>query len=141
MPSNFVPSFANRLNKLTPLEVKIGRKDDMVLAGKIIIAPGSRNMIIKKDELGRVVVDYTHTQYEEFKGQASLSTWVYRIMVNEALQKVRKAKRRKEELNHGGTDTPKGDFGGYALRSRVGVRLDRRSLWQTRTTIADASLR
>jgi two-component system chemotaxis response regulator CheB len=66
MPANFVPSFAKRLNALTPLEVKIGRRDDVLVPGRIIVAPGSRNMIVKRNELDRVVVDFTSTQYKEF---------------------------------------------------------------------------
>lgn len=66
MPANFVHSFAKRLDGLTPLEVKVGIKDELLTAGKIIIAPGSRNMIIKTNDLGHVVVDFTRTQYKEF---------------------------------------------------------------------------
>jgi two-component system chemotaxis response regulator CheB len=66
MPANFVPSFAKRLNALTPLEVKIGRRDDVLVPGRIIVAPGSRNMIVRRNELDKVVVDFTPTQYKEF---------------------------------------------------------------------------
>lgn len=66
MPANFVTSFADRLDALTPLDVKVGRKDEPVTAGKIIIAHGSNNMIIKRNELGRVVIDYTDDKYKEF---------------------------------------------------------------------------
>lgn len=67
MPSNFVPSFVNRLNTLTPLEVVIGRKDTVVEPGKIIIAPGSRNMILKRSKGSRkVVCDFTRKTYKEF---------------------------------------------------------------------------
>jgi two-component system, chemotaxis family, protein-glutamate methylesterase/glutaminase len=65
MPSNFVPSFANRLNLLTPLEVAIARKDDVLEKGKILIAPGSRNIIVRKSN-DKVVIDYTHERYKHF---------------------------------------------------------------------------
>jgi two-component system, chemotaxis family, protein-glutamate methylesterase/glutaminase len=65
MPSNFVPSFANRLDALTPLSVTMARKDDVVEAGKILIAPGSRNVIVKREN-SRVVIDYTQQRYRDF---------------------------------------------------------------------------
>lgn len=66
MPANFVHSFANRLDGLTPLKVKVGMKDDVLCAGEIIVAPGSRNMIVKRDGSGRVVIGFTTKQYAEF---------------------------------------------------------------------------
>jgi two-component system chemotaxis response regulator CheB len=66
MPANFVPSFANRLNTLTPLEVSIGRKDDVLLPGKVIIASGSRNSIVRRNERGEVVIDYVYKRFTEF---------------------------------------------------------------------------
>lgn len=65
MPSNFVPSFATRLDALTPLEVAMARKDDVVEKGKILIAPGSRNIIVKREN-NKVVIDYTIQRYKDF---------------------------------------------------------------------------
>lgn len=65
MPSNFVPSFANRLDALTPLEVTMARKDDVVKPGKILIAPGSRNIIVRQED-DQVVIDYTNQRYRDF---------------------------------------------------------------------------
>lgn len=65
MPSNFVPSFASRLDALTPLSVSMARKDDVVEKGKVLIAPGSRNIIVRKEQ-DKVVIDYTHKRYKEF---------------------------------------------------------------------------
>ena len=65
MPSNFVPSFADRLNNLTPLSVTMARKDDVLEKGKILIAPGSRNIIVRREN-NNVVIDYTHKRYKEF---------------------------------------------------------------------------
>lgn len=66
MPANFIPSFANRLNTLTPLDVVVGKKDDVLEPGKIILASGSRNTIVRKNEKGQVVVDFTHKKFKEF---------------------------------------------------------------------------
>lgn len=65
MPSNFVPSFAGRLDTLTPLSVSMARKDDIVEKGKILIAPGSRNIIVK-EENGKVLIDYTPQRFKDF---------------------------------------------------------------------------
>jgi two-component system chemotaxis response regulator CheB len=65
MPSNFVPSFANRLDSLTPLRVSMARKDDVVEKGNILISPGSRNIIVKREN-NKVVIDYTNQRYKDF---------------------------------------------------------------------------
>ncbi|MDP2387405.1 MAG: chemotaxis-specific protein-glutamate methyltransferase CheB [Bacteroidota bacterium] len=66
MPENFVPSFANRLDQLTPLSVAMAKKDDELQAGKILIAPGSRNMIVRQNANGKVVCDFTSKRYKEY---------------------------------------------------------------------------
>ena len=66
MPENFVPSFVQRLNKVSPLEVVMGKKDMKILAGSIIIAPGSRNMIARKNEIGEAVIGFTSERFKEF---------------------------------------------------------------------------
>lgn len=65
MPENFVPSFVKRLNDLLPLEVVIGEKDMFVEAGKIYVAPGNHNLIVRKAG-SRVMLDYTEEQFREF---------------------------------------------------------------------------
>lgn len=65
MPSNFVPSFASRLDALTPLSVTMARKDDVVEKGKVFIAPGSRNIIVKREN-DKVIIDYTAQRYKDF---------------------------------------------------------------------------
>jgi two-component system chemotaxis response regulator CheB len=47
MPANFIEPFANRLNKLTDLNVVIGKNTMTPMPGMIIIAPGNTNMILK----------------------------------------------------------------------------------------------
>jgi len=65
MPANFVPSFANRLNGLTPLQVSMARKDDVVEKGKILIAPGSRNIIVKREN-NKIVIDFSPLRFKDF---------------------------------------------------------------------------
>lgn len=65
MPSNFVPSFASRLDALTPLKVSMARKDDQLEKGVVLIAPGSRNIIVKREN-DKVVIDYTNQRYKDF---------------------------------------------------------------------------
>lgn len=66
MPVNFVPSFASRLNDLSPLDISMARRGDILKPGKILIAPGSRNMIIIKNALGQMQVDFTSKTFKEF---------------------------------------------------------------------------
>lgn len=66
MPSNFVPSFANRLDQITPLNVVMAKKDDVIVPGTIFIAPGSRNMVVRRDVCGKVIVDFTSQRFKEF---------------------------------------------------------------------------
>lgn len=65
MPSNFVPSFASRLDTISPLNVTMARKDDIVEKGKILIAPGSRNIVVRREN-GKVIIDYTNKRYKDF---------------------------------------------------------------------------
>ncbi len=66
MPPNFIPSFADRLNNLTPLSVTMAKKDDVLLPGKVLIAPGSRNMVVRREPDGAVVIDFTAKRYKEY---------------------------------------------------------------------------
>lgn len=66
MPSHFVPSFVARLNNLTPLEVIMGRKDDVISAGKIVVAPGNRNMVIGRNSINELIVDFTVEKFKEY---------------------------------------------------------------------------
>lgn len=65
MPPNFVPSFADRIDKLTPLKVSMAQKDDVVEKGKILIVPGSRNTIVRREE-GKVVIDFVSKTFKEY---------------------------------------------------------------------------
>lgn len=66
MPPNFVPSFASRLNDLSPLTIRLARKGDVLKPGNIYMAPGSRNMTVIKNEKGEVEIDFTSKTFKEF---------------------------------------------------------------------------
>lgn len=66
MPSNFVPSFASRLNDLSPLDISMARKGDILKPGSILIAPGSRNMIVGRNANGEVQIDFISKTFSEF---------------------------------------------------------------------------
>ena len=71
MPENFIPSFAARLDQLTPLSVMVGKKDEVLEAGKVLIAPGAQNMIVKKDKNGKVVCDFTNDRFKDFNNPSA----------------------------------------------------------------------
>jgi two-component system chemotaxis response regulator CheB len=52
LPAHFITSFAKRLQRLTPLPVKIGVAGMTLEAGQIIIAPGGQNMVLKSVQRG-----------------------------------------------------------------------------------------
>lgn len=66
MPAGFVPSFAQRLNQHCALEVTMAKKGDLVLPGHVLVSPGSRNMILRRNETGGVEVDFTSRTYKEY---------------------------------------------------------------------------
>jgi two-component system chemotaxis response regulator CheB len=55
MPSGFTRSFAERLNKLSPLMVSEAAAGDRVKAGTVLIAPGGHHLIVRKARGGPVV--------------------------------------------------------------------------------------
>jgi two-component system chemotaxis response regulator CheB len=48
MPEKFTAMFAERLNGLCKLEVREAKNGDRVLAGRALIAPGARHMMLKR---------------------------------------------------------------------------------------------
>jgi len=56
MPLGFTEVFASRLNKICALEVKEAKDGDLVLPGRVLIAPGDFHMKIKKTSLSTIVV-------------------------------------------------------------------------------------
>lgn len=47
MPAGFTHAFAERLNRTSPFEVKEAEDGDPVLPGRILIAPGGRNLVFE----------------------------------------------------------------------------------------------
>jgi two-component system, chemotaxis family, protein-glutamate methylesterase/glutaminase len=66
MPPAFVPSFAERLNELTPLQVSMARLGDVLKPGHILLAPGSRNMVVHRNAFGEVVVHFEAKTYAAY---------------------------------------------------------------------------
>jgi two-component system chemotaxis response regulator CheB len=56
MPSGFTDMFARRLDELCALRVKEAQSGDVLQAGRVLIAPGSRHMTVKRLPMGDVVV-------------------------------------------------------------------------------------
>lgn len=49
MPEGFTYKFAERLNSLCKFEVKEAKNGDYVLSGRVLLAPGNKHMVIKRD--------------------------------------------------------------------------------------------
>jgi two-component system chemotaxis response regulator CheB len=56
MPEGFTDMFARRLDESSALRVKEAQSGDLLLAGRVLIAPGNRHIRIKRLPLGDVVV-------------------------------------------------------------------------------------
>ncbi len=48
MPENFTAAFAKRLNDLCEIEVREAANGDRVIAGRALIAPGGKHMLLKR---------------------------------------------------------------------------------------------
>lgn len=48
MPEEFTRSFANRLNQLCAITVKEAEKNDTIIRGRALIAPGNKHMLVKR---------------------------------------------------------------------------------------------
>jgi two-component system chemotaxis response regulator CheB len=56
MPEGFTDMFARRLDECCALHVKEAQSGDLLLAGRVLICPGSRHLKVKRLPLGDVVV-------------------------------------------------------------------------------------
>src|SRR5207244_12960900 len=56
MPEGFTEMFARRLDEICSIGVKEAQSGDMLLAGRVIICPGSRHLKVKRLPLGDVAV-------------------------------------------------------------------------------------
>ncbi len=52
MPESFTASFAERLGRMTPFSVKEAADGDVVAAGRVLVAPGGRNLEVGRDAEG-----------------------------------------------------------------------------------------
>jgi two-component system chemotaxis response regulator CheB len=67
MPEQFVESFAARLAGICSLEVKVAEHKEVLKPGCVYIAPGNRNVEIKKIRTGdKITVQYTDKQFKEY---------------------------------------------------------------------------
>jgi len=56
MPEGFTEMFARRLDDLCPLRVKEAQSGDVLQAGRVLVAPGSRHLTVKRLPMGDVAV-------------------------------------------------------------------------------------
>jgi two-component system chemotaxis response regulator CheB len=56
MPEGFTEMFAKRLDECSALEVHEARSGDLLLAGRVLICPGNRHMMIRRMPRGDMVV-------------------------------------------------------------------------------------
>ena len=54
MPEGFTRMFAERLAHMSPLEVREAQEGDLVLAGRVLIAPGNQHLTVVQKRLGVV---------------------------------------------------------------------------------------
>lgn len=66
-----------------------------------------------------------YRSYSSFRGQAQVSTWLYRITVNAALMKIRKEKKSKYLTQTGYEDTEVPDWAGDPARVAANTELRR----------------
>ncbi|HED33324.1 MAG TPA: chemotaxis response regulator protein-glutamate methylesterase [Gammaproteobacteria bacterium] len=55
MPEKFTNTFARRLNELCKVDVKEAEDNDALLAGRVLIAPGSKHMMLQTTQFGASV--------------------------------------------------------------------------------------
>ncbi len=56
MPEGFTEMFAKRLDECSGLEVHEARSGDLLLAGRVLICPGNRHMMVRRMPRGHMVV-------------------------------------------------------------------------------------
>src|SRR5207245_5704754 len=56
MPEGFTEMFAKRLDECCALEVHEARSGDLLLAGRVLICPGNRHMIVRRSPRGALAV-------------------------------------------------------------------------------------
>jgi two-component system, chemotaxis family, protein-glutamate methylesterase/glutaminase len=56
MPEGFTEMFAKRLDELSPVEVHEAKSGDLLLAGRVLVCPGNRHMMVRRMPRGDMVV-------------------------------------------------------------------------------------
>ncbi|MGB7845451.1 MAG: chemotaxis response regulator protein-glutamate methylesterase [Candidatus Acidiferrum sp.] len=56
MPEGFTDMFAHRLDECCPLDVQEAKSGDLLLAGRALICPGNRHMMVRRMPRGEMVV-------------------------------------------------------------------------------------
>ena len=56
MPEGFTEMFAKRLDECCPVEVHEARSGDLLIAGRVLICPGNRHMMVRRMPRGDMVV-------------------------------------------------------------------------------------
>jgi two-component system chemotaxis response regulator CheB len=56
MPEGFTEMFAKRLDECCPMEVHEARSGDLLLAGRVLICPGNRHMMVRRMPRGDMVI-------------------------------------------------------------------------------------
>lgn len=56
MPEGFTEMFAKRLDECSALEVQEAKSGDLLLAGRVLICPGNRHMMVRRMSRGDIVV-------------------------------------------------------------------------------------
>lgn len=69
MPEGFTASFAKRLNDLCILEVREAKDGDMVVSGRVLIAPGNKHMVVERSG-GNYIVRIKDGPMEHFQRPA-----------------------------------------------------------------------
>ena len=66
MHANFITTFSSRLNRCTPLMVKIGRAGETLRPGVIYVMPGNTNSIVERRADNNVYLVESNQQYKEY---------------------------------------------------------------------------
>ncbi|WKN33665.1 chemotaxis-specific protein-glutamate methyltransferase CheB [Porifericola rhodea] len=67
MTEQFLPSFAQRLNKLSPLRIKIAERNETLEGGTIYIAPGHMNTkVVHNPITAKPTLAFTNKKFKEF---------------------------------------------------------------------------
>ena len=56
MPEGFTDMFARRLDECCALEVQEGKSGDLLLAGRVLICPGNRHMMVRRMPRGDMII-------------------------------------------------------------------------------------